>query len=250
MRNSPSAECAIDDCIRMAIEEIDPRQSAPDQENLLPNGKQHRAPDHSMLNGTVLIERKSLNATDDSRHAQKLMDIAHSQGKQGFALGKVHSERIINSLPDPKSANRKMVDFSLNQMKKSVCDARDQFSDHAQHVRAIGQLRMLTLADHSTSEGSVGHTVYFLGRMMGALDLKADRTGLIDAIVYVKHPKFVWDEDNSCWFNCLVKKRLTAVSTELTLRLAATFHDRLCRDPSIGADLAKVRMRYFRPISV
>ncbi|MBB6301675.1 hypothetical protein [Rhizobium leucaenae] len=62
-------------------------------------GRQHKAPDHLILNGKIAIERKSRNAIDQSQFYKKLQEIATQQGAPFWGVGRLNFKVIINQLP-------------------------------------------------------------------------------------------------------------------------------------------------------
>ncbi len=81
-------QTTTDDVVRMAIEDLFPDQAIPDENNYLSKGKQHKAPDHSILDGRILIERKSRNTEDNSQFYYKLVEIAKAQGQPFYGVGR------------------------------------------------------------------------------------------------------------------------------------------------------------------
>jgi hypothetical protein len=241
---------SVDDIVRMAIEDVFPEQTIPDQDNFLPDGTQHRAPDHSILDGKVLLERKSRNAVDDSQFYYKLQEIAKSQGAPFIGFGQMNLANIIKTLPNPAEANRKMVDFMLNQMMKTIRDAARQFEEHSKHIENAGQVRILAISDNSEIRSSNATDEYFVGRKMGGVDGTKDETGLIDAIILIKHPIHVIDEPNSYWFKCLLKKRLAPEDNEIVTRVSSALHHHIAHYATFFPEVKKVRAGYFRPLVV
>lgn len=240
----------VDDIIRMAIEDVFPDHVVPDADNFLPDGTQYKAPDHAILGGKVFIERKSRNAVDNSQYYYKLEEIAKAQGRPFFGFGLLNLGNIIKTLPDPDEANRQMVDFMLNQLMKSIRDARRKFEEHSRHIAEAGQLRILILADNSEISGANATEEHFLGRKMGGYDKAKDETGLIDAIIYLKHPKFVWDREDSYWFKCLIKGHLSPTDRDTISRIAAALHQRIAHHASFYPEVIKIRAGRFRPLVV
>lgn len=238
----------VDDIVRMSIEDVFPDQTIPDHENYLPNGNQFKAPDHAILDGKVLIERKSRNTVDQSQFYYKLTEIAQSQGKPFYGYGKLNLGKIIETLPDPDDATRKMVDFSMNQMMKAVREAMRKFEEYSKHVKDIGQLRILAISDNTQILGANDTEEYFFGRKMGGLDHCKDETGPIDSIIFVKHPRYVFDQPNSYWFKCLIKRRLSSEDSDIVNRVSAALHNRIARHASFFPEVDKIKAGRFRPL--
>lgn len=244
------ADTTVDDVVRMAIEDVFPKQTIPDRDNFLPDGRQFKAPDHAILEGKVLIERKSRNTVDNSQFYYKLQEIAEDQGRPFFGFGTHNFGQIIKTLPDPEDASRKMVDFMLNQTMKSIRNAKRKFEEHARHAGDNGELRMLFISDNSEMAGSNASDEHFIGRKMGAYSEREDETGLIDAIVMIKNPAFVFDEQNSYWYKCLIKRRLDPSNSEIVNRVASALHHRISHYGPYRSDFLNIRRERYRPLIV
>ncbi|RJG46643.1 hypothetical protein [Mesorhizobium sp. DCY119] len=232
----------------MAIEDVFPEQTVPDQNNFLPGGRQFKAPDHAILDGKVFIERKSRNAADNSRVYYKLQEIAKNQGKPFYAVGQFNMGRIIETLPNPEDASRKLTDFILGQMMKSIRNAKHKFEEHAKYVDSDGQLRILIISDNTEMRSSTAADEYFVGRKMGGLELEQDETGMIDAVILVKNPEFVLDQPNSYWYKCLVKRRVASSDHKTIKSIASALHTRIsCYGPYFP-HIQKVRRGRYRPL--
>ncbi len=120
----------------------------------------------------------------------------------------------------------KMADFMMRQTMKSVANARKKFEDYSKHVPGE-PVRIVMISDNTEIRSSTATEEHFLGRKMGALAASEDETGLIDAIFFIKNPKFVFDDDNSYWFKCLVKRRLNKDNRELVENVSRAFHFRI-----------------------
>jgi hypothetical protein len=231
----------------MAIEDVYPGQTIPDENNFFPDGTQYKAPDHSILNGKMLLERKSSNAVDNSRFYYKLQEISVSQGLPIFGVGQNNISNMISALPKPAEASQKITDFMLNQMKKTIKKAVKKFEVHSRHIENAMQLRTLIISDNSEIRLATAFVEYFVARMMGGVEGSNDETGLIDAIILVKHPAYVLDEPNSYWFNCLIKKRLTPADQEIVMDVASALLHRIADHPTFFPEVKKVQIGYYQP---
>lgn len=216
---------SIDDLVRASIGQLFPDQSIPDENNFRPDGTQYKAPDHAVLSERVLIERKSRNPTGGQSVYEKLRAIAASQGAPFHGFGKLNTASIISSLPDPDTANRQMVDFLLGQTLIAVRKAKKKFSEYDAVKGVPGQIRMLVISDNSDIHESTAAIEQFLGRKMGGYDRSHDVTGLIDAVLFVKDPRFTIDEENSYWFKVLAKGTLQPDDFRLVGNIAGALHD-------------------------
>ena len=106
----------LDGLVKASILEWFPDGTVPDENNFLPNGSQYKAPDHSILDGKILIERKARTITDKSQFYEKLVKISTSQGRPIFAFGKFNVAEAIKKMPDPVSANRIFSEYCHSQM--------------------------------------------------------------------------------------------------------------------------------------
>jgi hypothetical protein len=233
----------------MAIEDLFPDQTIPDENNYLPDGNQFKAPDHCILNGSVLIERKSGNAVDNSQFYQKLSDIAKEQGHAFYGFGKFNLGHLIKELPDPAAASRKMTDFMLSQTWKRVSDARRKFEEYAAHCQNEEQSRLLIFSDNSTIKSSTAMHEYFLARKMGGFE-NSDQTGIIDAIIFVKDPRLVLDEPNSYWFKFLVKGRVSKDAKDKLTQVVLNLHNRIAHYSDYLAAVRNARVGSFRVLLV
>ncbi|MGN7752328.1 hypothetical protein [Sinorhizobium sp. 22678] len=218
---------SVDDVVRMSIEDLFPDQSIPDQHNHLGNGKQHKAPDHLILNGEIAIERKSRNVVDQSQFYEKLQEIAAQQGTPFWAAGRMNLKAVIRQLPDPEGATKMMTDFMMNQVMKSVRKAEKKFEEYEKFVPKDGQLRVLIISDNTEIKEGTASVEYFFGRKMGALSSTDDRAQILDAIFYIKDPRYTLDERDSYWFKALVRERLPADRVQKANGLAAALHHRI-----------------------
>ena len=238
----------VDDVVRMSIENLFPDQMVPDQENYRADGTQFKAPDHAVLNGKVLIERKSRNPRGGSNLYERLQAIAQEQGAPFRAYGKINIGNVISSLPDPTRANQQIVDFLLGQTMKIVRKAKLKFEEYHQERGEPDQIRILIIADHSDMMEATATTEQFLGRKMGGYDQTKDETGLIDAVFFVKHPALTIDEQNSYWFKAIIKRVLDGENRKLVEGIAATMHQRLSNYGPYNAAAGRFTQGRYRPL--
>lgn len=214
----------LDDLVNRAIHSLFRNPVSPDESNYLPNGQQHKDPDHAVLDGKVLIERKSRTAIDDGAMYAKLSAIAAEQGRPFRAYGRISASRIIMGLPDPEKADREMADYVFGQFFKRVKDARRQFEEYRNFETFPPILRILILTVESNYRYSSSLYERNLGRKMGGYG-DADETGLIDCIYVVLNPSQLMVEPRSYWFKCLMKSRLTEDQRVLANGIARRIHD-------------------------
>lgn len=217
----------VDDVVRMAIEDLFPDHLIPDQNNQISKGRQHKAPDHLILDGKIAIERKSRNTTDQSQFYEKLQEIAMQQGAPFWGVGMLSSNNIINKLPDPKAATQKLTDFMMNQVMKTIRKSQKKFEEYAQFVPFDGQVRVLIISDNTEIKHSTAAVEYFIGRKMGAMNNIDDQANIIDAIFYVKHPEYTIDEVNSYWFKGVTRTSLPPEKRQYVDWLVAVLHNRI-----------------------
>ena len=237
---------SLDDIVRISIAEIFPGQTIPDDDNFLADGTQHKAPDHSVMAGKVLIERKSRNPSGDQSIYGKLQTIAAAQGAPFRAYGKINSGSIISSLPDPGAANRTMVDFLLGQTLIAVRKAKKKFAEYDAIKGVPGQIRLLVISDNSSIHESTAAVEQFLGRKMGGYDRSQDVTGIIDAIFFVKDPRLTIDEANSYWFKALAKATLHSDDFQLVSQIAGAIHGVVASNPRFSDAAQSFRLGSFR----
>ncbi len=218
---------SLDEMVVVGITQLFPNAKTPDADNYLTSGLQHKAPDHEVMGGALLVERKTLNAVDDSQFYEKLVKIAARQGKPFRGYGRLSSASVIRGLPDPDAASRGMTDFTLNQLKKSVGEARKQFDSHLEHVGEANRARLVTILDQSEVPTFTDWIEYFIGNLFVKQRNRGFNAGLIDSIVYIKHPSYVLSGENSYWFKCLIKKEAAASATERILMFSQCLHDYL-----------------------
>src|SRR5687768_4198449 len=89
----------LDALVRQAIAEGFPTQTFPDENNRLPTGLRFKAPDHSLLDGKILVERKSRYTVDRSQFHDKLQQIAAKQGVRFEGYGTSNLGRVLDHLP-------------------------------------------------------------------------------------------------------------------------------------------------------
>ncbi|MBX9450674.1 MAG: hypothetical protein KL801_02160 [Mesorhizobium sp.] len=167
----------VNDLVEISLKYLFPDQTNPDTQNHATKDRQFKAPDHSILNGEILIERKSRNTKDRSQFYRKIQDISAAQGKGIFGIGTVNIGRIIEELPNPEEATRKLVDFSMNQTMKSIREANRQFKEFESNTGAKAKARIVIISDHSQIRSSNATDEYFIGRKMGTYNESDDRTG-------------------------------------------------------------------------
>lgn len=241
------AVTTLDDVVRMAIEDLYPDQTIPDEHNYLPDGTQFKAPDHSIMGGAVLIERKSGNpVVTGSRYYKKMAEIAREQGKPFYAVGRFDMGQVIRSLPDPDLANRKLIDYMLNQTLKRIRQARRKFEEYAQHVNINDAACVLVYSDNSNLKASTAAYEYFLGKKMGGTKDEEDQTGRIDAICFVKDPRYVLRGPESYWFKCILKNNVSGERVKNVSAFVGALHHRIAHyadyHSSALADADRFRM--------
>ncbi|NTF87639.1 hypothetical protein G6L46_10935 [Agrobacterium rhizogenes] len=236
----------VDDVVRMAIEDLFPDQSIPDQNNHVGKGRQHKAPDHLILNGKIAIERKSRNTIDQSQFYKKLQEIAAQQGAPFWGVGRLNFKAIIDQLPDPKDASQKMTDFMMNQVMKTMRKSQKKFEEYAQFVPQEGQARVLIISDNTEIRQGTAAVEYFIGRKMGALDAGDDQVKAIDATFYVKDPRCTIDEEDSYWFKAISRACLSQEKQQNVNGLASVLHHRISRYAPYASAANNFRNSSFR----
>lgn len=226
----------VDDVVRMSIEDLFPDQTIPDENNQISRGRQHKAPDHLILGGLIAIERKSRNAIDRSQFYGKLQEIASQQGVPFYGFGKLNLKTIIRQLPDPDDATRKMTDFMMNQVLKTMRSSGKKFEEYAQFAPQVDQARVLIISDNAKIREGTAAIEYFIGRKMGVLNAQDDNVKEIDAIFYVKDPRYTIDEPNSYWLKALVRQFISDIKRQNVLCFASVLHQRIsCYQPYVAA---------------
>jgi hypothetical protein len=238
----------LDRLVEAAIGEWFPDGTVPDDNNFLPNGSQYKAPDHSILGGKILIERKSRTIIDNSQFFEKLLKISFNQGRSIVGFGKINVADAIRELPDPISGNRIFSEYCHSQMWKRLKESNKKFEQHKIVTGGTCQTRLVIYSDESEMEGTNSDLEHFLGRKMGAYG--NDETGLIDSIVYLKNPKYVLDDTNSYWFKFLTKRRIDPWHMALVAEMANKLHQRIAFDPVFNEDAHRFRKGHFRMLWV
>jgi len=244
------SELTIDEQVKIAIQELLPGGSEPDKENYLPDGSQYKAPDHASIDLSMLIERKAITPIDDGRYFHRLTKIGDQRGWQGGAYGIARIDRLIAGMPDPDAAYRSMVEWALNGMMGHLTDARKKFEQHKIHNSAEHALRIVIVSDHSTIPQGNAWVEHFLGHKMGAFGKRHDKTGLIDAIFVLKSPLYIFDEDNSYWFKCLIKRRVVPVGERRIVDFAVDLHNTIAIRMGFDGKLSNLRKGRFQPLIV
>lgn len=240
----------IDDLVKAAISDLFPDHIVPDENNVGEDGILFKAPDHAILDSRILIERKSRNTANDSKLYRKLQNIAKGQGQPFSAFGTINLGHVIQSLPDPKKATQSMIGYQTQKMLEKVKDARKQFDSFIENTGLVGPLCVLIYSDNTEITSTTEPDEYALGKKMGGFDESKDVTGVIDAIIFIKHPKFVIDKGNNSWFKCLIKSRLEHSELKLVNRLCSDLHLRLSQHPTISPELQKIKMKRLTPVIV
>jgi hypothetical protein len=238
----------LDNVIEITIGEMFPGSTVPDSSNYLPNGNQYKAPDHSILGGVILIERKSRNAVDHSQYYNKFHEISKKQGSPMLGFGLFNLGSAIERLPDPDAASIEITDYFHSQIWKRIRETDKKFKAHREAVGGSDQTRILILSDESEIAGATSFTEHFLGRKMGGYGI--DDTGLIDSIIYVKNPKFVLDGVNSYWFKVLIKKRVSDDHVTIIKQISSKLHTEIKLLPEYTYETQKFQKCSFRPLLV
>eukprot|EP01012_Entosiphon_sulcatum_P049475 TRINITY_DN68099_c0_g1_i1.p1 TRINITY_DN68099_c0_g1~~TRINITY_DN68099_c0_g1_i1.p1 ORF type:complete len:247 (+),score=6.99 TRINITY_DN68099_c0_g1_i1:66-806(+) len=238
-----------DDVVRMAIEDIFPGHFIPDQDNYLPGGDQFKAPDHSILDGRVLIERKSRNVKDDSQFYEKILEIARSQGVVIGGYGMANIGDIIKILPNPDEASKDFTDYFMNKALRFIKEASRKFQEYANNVDGSGQLRILIISDNSSIHRSTDIDEYFIGRRMIGLEVSGKKN-LIDSVIFVKNPEFVFDKENSYWFKCLIRGNLKKDERDILLWISEILHRRIGNYADYYGHVRKFAIGRYRPLIV
>ncbi|MFZ5747615.1 MAG: hypothetical protein ACOY45_08130 [Pseudomonadota bacterium] len=233
-----------------AIIETMPGHFAPDEHNLLPDGSRYKAPDHSAFGGYLLIERKSRPDEVSDKVVRRLKAIGEAQGWRGGAYGMVRIDRIMADFPDPVTANREITDYILGQLLKQLREAKKKFIAFAPHNRAAHSVRIVIVSDHSTQPGGNAADEAFIGRKMGGYDARDDQLPHIDAVILLKHPRYVFDEENSYWLKCLIRGSLSEQDRDNVVQLASVLHDSFAALPEFTHALTRLKRGHFRPLIV
>lgn len=205
----------LDKILELSLESIYPNHRRPDDQNYISGNRQYKAPDHEVAYGKILIERKSRNAKDDSQFYEKLKSIAKSQGRNIFSFGLFNLNDAFKRLPDPDSAQREMLNYTMNQMFKRLTEAQKKFSDYMKFNDDNDQLKLVIISDLSEICSSTAVFVHRFGERMGAKRQSDDAFPLIDGIIFIKDPRYVLEKENSFWFNFLIRERVYQNKKEL-----------------------------------
>jgi len=205
----------VDKVLELSLEAVYPNHRRPDEQNYISGHRQYKAPDHEVASGKILIERKSRNAKDDSQFYEKLKSIAKSQGCNIVALGLFNLDDAFKLLPDPESARREILNYTMNQMFKRLREAQRKFSDYMKFNDDNNQLKLVIISDLSEIYSSTAGFVHRFGEKMGARRQSDDAFPLIDGIIFIKDPRYVLERENSFWFNFLIRERVYQNKKEL-----------------------------------
>jgi hypothetical protein len=217
----------LDEMVVAAILKLFPDGTAPDENNYSADGLQYKAPGHELMSGRVLIERKTLNAVDNSQFYAKLAEIAKQQGKPFFGYGRLNFANIIDALPDPEAAGRKMTDFMLNRLNKNVGASRKKFDSHLKHTGKLDCARIVLIMDQSEILMHTDWVEYFIGKLFIKQRSGKFNAGLVDGIIYIKNPKYVLGGKNSYWFKCLIKEEAQGNVRALVLQVSQMIYEHL-----------------------
>lgn len=241
---------SVDDIVVMAIEDLFPDQTIPDEDNHLPGGQQHKAPDHAILGGRVLIERKSRNGSGNVKIKEWFDKESTKQNRKIHAYGMQNLSNLIAKLPDSRQANLAMIEFVLRQSLRSVKEARKKFEDHALYIDNSPRLRITILSDNTDTQSSNDFEERYFGGRMGGYSPDHDVTGIIDALILVRHPKFTIDGINSYWFKCLIKKRIVGADYEMIRKVADALYYRLASYAEYLPHLSSFQLGSYAPMIV
>jgi hypothetical protein len=181
---------------------------------------------------------------------RRLNEIGKAQGWRGAAYGVHRIDRVMADFPDPVAANRQITDYALGQMLKQLKEAKKKFVEFAPHNPAAHSVRIVVVSDLSTQPGGNAAEEAFIGRKMGGYGPKTDELRSIDAVILLKHARYVFDEENSYWLKCLMKRSLSQSDRGNVVQLASVIHDTLGVLPDFSEALAKIRCGQFRPLIV
>ncbi len=184
---------------QFSVEKLFPDFDRPDTENVLHGGVQYRAPDYSLMGGRLLIELKSINPT--KKVHERLEAISERQGKKAMIYGTANAESVFRNLPNPDAARTKLTDEIRNKVHKCLNAAKDQFSRFVPHQPYASPVRLVGITDNS-SDALVNTEIYEyeIGRLLGGDSKARTKLGLIDAVVFIRNPKFVLPNQASGWF--------------------------------------------------
>lgn len=240
------AQTTVDDVVLMALDDLFPGHKKPDTENYLPNGQQYKAPDHAILDGMLLIERKSRNAVDQSQFYEKLRTIASEQNSPFIGLGNINLAHVFQKLPDPELAKRKFTDYMMNQTLKRMKEARKKFESYVEAVNKSDQIKVLIISDNTEIRSATTSDEYYIGRKMGAINQSHDQIGIIDCVILIKDPRYAMDIERSYWFKFLCRNRLSKEDRKLVERFGLALHHRVGHYADFYAAASQFRNDAFR----
>lgn len=238
---------SLDQLISEAIATLFPDHAIPDQNNKLPSGDQHKAPDFSLFEGKLLIEQKSRTHVDDGGLLKKIYAVAEEQGRPIRALGHVGLNQLVEMLPDPNSANRKISDYLLNKVMTRLSDARKQFEDYEKYQKVEPHVRIVVMTVETNYKHSNSIYEYRIARAMGGLD-REDQISIIDAVLLFFEPSQLHQNDGSYWCNCLLKNRLTDDTKDAVVDICLAICNCLLQDERFNSESAMALSGRFRPL--
>lgn len=227
-----------------------PDHFAPDEYNFLDDGRRYKAPDHSAFGGYLIIERKSRSDGVNDKIVPRLIEIGAKQGWQGGAYGMHRVDRILADFPDPIAANRQITDYAFRQMLKALKEAKEKFIEFGPHNSAPHSVRIVVFSDLSTQPGGNAAEEAFVGRKMGGYGAATDELQSIDAVILLKHPRYVFDEANSYWLKCLIKGTLNQRDRDNVIKVSELFHSTFGELPDFRNSMGRLRYGRFRPLIV
>lgn len=217
----------LDFAVESAIHDLYPGHYVPDENNYLPDGSNYPAPDHLVCDDQVLIERKSLNSKDDGQLWRKVRSIASEQGKQFMGVGKVNVASIINQLPDPESANRKLADYCMNKVLTNIKLSLPKFKSYEEITKSFDKLAVLIISDQSEITSSTIAVEHYIGRKMGGYSRKEDKAGRLDCIMFIKDPRYTIKGERNHWFKVLIRDELSDARKRTLQDLSLKLHMQL-----------------------
>lgn len=240
----------VDDVVKMAISDLYPGHTVPDANNFREDGTRFKAPDFGLFGEKILIELKSRNAKDQSQFYDLVQKIASEQGAGLVAYGEGDIQRLVRLLPDPVSANKRLIYFCYGQSRKMAREARRKFEDYEKHRPRPGAIRVLIVSDNTEITATNDAEEAFFGEKMGARDVRNDDLGMIDAVMLIKDPRRVIDRENSYWFKCLLRQRVTGAGHAALIGVVESLRLRISNyAPYVGA-IESVRLGEFRILVV
>ena len=189
---------------KLTIESLYPSATRPDESNILSNGIRYRAPDYRIDSEKILIELKSLNPVKNPYEV--LQKIATKQGKPFRAYGEIATQSVLQNLPNAMEANRNFKTTMLKQLEENIRSAAEQFKQYQVHCPMEDYIRIIIITDNDAS-GAVDTNSheYEIGRLMGGTLGTSCKSGLTDAIVYLRSPNYVLTGDYSYWMKVICK---------------------------------------------